>query len=530
MKKKIRIQKCLVLYVIATIFLCFSSCLAQDVIKIEGGNVKGIVEDGITIYKGIPFAAPPIGDLRWKAPQPVVPWDGVLIADEFGPACPQMVYPNSASIDNSVGIQSEDCLYLNIWTPTRSGNEKLPVMVWIYGGGFAIGGTSITNYSGENLAKKGIILVSMAYRVGALGFLAHPELSAENQHGVSGNYGLLDQIAGLKWGKKQYCRFWGRPGECNNFGESAGGVSVSMLCGSPLAKGLFQRAISQSGGAFGPVGNYGNAGIAPLKSAEKQGSDFARRMRVVSIDELRELPAEKLLQDSLANMGGFWPICDGYTIVDDQYKRYSEGKYNDVDVLIGTNSNEGAMFVNDVNVEMHKASVKTTFGLMAEKALEVYPATDDSVATQSARNIFRDRVFAWPTWTWAKLQTKTGNSNVYLYYFDQPQPPRLEGHTIVGAEHSDEINYVFGHVDKNFNFQYRDEDRVLSSIIMNYWVNFARTGNPNGEGLPEWTQFNDDSNDAVMFLKDPLPFLGTVPNRPQLQFMEKYFRGLRESK
>jgi para-nitrobenzyl esterase len=227
-------------------------------------------------------------------------------------------------------------------------------------------------------------------------------------------------------------------------------------------------------------------------------------------------------------MGGFWPVCDGHVIVDDQYKLYSKGKYNDVDVIIGTNSNEGAIFVHGVNAERHKASLRTTFGPLAEKALEVYPATNDSVALRSARNIFRDTVFAWPSWAWARLQKKTGHSNVYVYYFDQKQPDRRLGEPVSGAGHADEINYVFGHVKHNYNFQYTDEDKKLSSVIMDYWVNFAKTGNPNKEGLPQWPQFNNGDN-AVMYLKRTAPYSGPVPNMPQLEFMEEYFKWLRES-
>lgn len=510
----------------AIIMLYPVSTLAS--VQVEGGLVQGVGEDGITVYKGIPFAAPPTGDLRWKAPQPVIPWDGVLVADEFGSACPQIAFPSTSSMDNSVGNMSEDCLYLNVWTPATSSTEQLPVMVWIHGGGFAIGAPSVPNYSGELLAQKGVVLVSIAYRLGALGFMAHPELSAENGRGVSGNYGLLDQIAGLRWVQNNIAAFGGDPGNVTIFGESAGGISVSMLCASPLAKGLFQRAISESGGSFGPVKERRGDGIQSLQGAEKQGSDFAERMGARSLAELRAMSPEKFLQDPSANMGGFWPIGDGYVITEDQYTLYSNGQYNDVDVIIGTNSDEGALFAHGVNVEQHKALLQERFGPLADNALEVYPATNDAVALQSSRNIFRDALFAWHSWIWAKLQQETGKSNVYLYYFDQRRPPFQKGEPIEGAGHSDEINYVFGHVDHNPNFQYTDEDRQLSAIIMNYWVNFATTGNPNGEGLPEWTQFDDGEN-SVMYLKGTEPSSGPVPNRPQLEFMDEYFKWLRES-
>ena len=527
MNSKFRLLSILTSFTAAALLLLSPvSTLAS--VEVEGGQVQGVEEDGLTVYKGIPFAAPPTGDLRWKAPQPVVPWDGVREADEFGAVCPQVTFPGTSSIEDSVVEMSEDCLYLNVWTPATSPEEKLPVMVWIHGGGFALGASSVPNYSGEFLAKKGVVLVSIAYRLGALGFMAHPELSAENERGVSGNYGLLDQIAGLQWVQKNIAAFGGDPGNVTIFGESAGGISVSMLCASPLAAGLFQRAISQSGGSLGPIKEHRIDGIQSLQGAEQQGVDFAEKMGAHSLAELRAMSPETFLQDPSANMGGFWPVGDSYVIAGDPHTLYTDGQYNDVDVLIGTNSNEGALFIHGVTVDQHKAMLEQRFGPLADKALEVYPATDDAVALRSARNIFRETAFAWPTWIWARLQRDTGDSNVYVYYFDQQQPPLQHGEPIEGAGHSDDINYVFGHVDRNPIFQYTDEDRQLSVLMMDYWVNFATSGDPNGEGLPEWPQFDDGEN-SVMYLKGTEPFSGPVPNRPQLEFMEDYFKWLRES-
>ena len=302
-------------------------------VKVEGGLVEGTVEEGITVYKGIPFAAPPTGDLRWRPPQPVKSWDGVLKADHYAPACPQIQFdiPIFPKVETS-----EDCLYLNVWTPAQSPAENLPVMVWIYGGGFAMGATSMPLYSGEQLAKMGVIVVSIAYRVGPLGFLAHPDLTTESPRKVSGNYGLLDQIAALQWVQRNIKAFGGNPGCVTIFGESAGGISVSMLAASPLAKGLFHRAICESGGSFHPARRAKEPdSIQLLAGAETAGVEFAQRMGANSLAELRQLSPDKWLNDPVAQVGGFWPVIDGYVIVDDQYKLYEAGQYNDVPVLDG---------------------------------------------------------------------------------------------------------------------------------------------------------------------------------------------------
>ena len=309
---------------LAVLLLAAISCTTSEPgkVKVEGGWIQGTVTKDLTVFKGIPFAAPPVGDLRWKAPQPVEKWEGVKQTTKFAPAPMQGGNPPSG--------KSEDCLYLNVWTPAKSADEKLPVLVWIYGGGFSFGSTAEPVYNGENLAKKGVILVSIAYRVGQLGFLALPELNAENPHHVSGNYGLLDQIAGLKWIQNNIAAFGGDPGKVTIFGESAGGISVSMLCASPLAKGLFQGAISESGGSFGPTRptTYPGENMKTLKEAEVDGEAYVKKAGVSSIAELRKIEADKLPMGF--GMGSAWPIVDGYVIPDDQYKLYKAGKYNDV--------------------------------------------------------------------------------------------------------------------------------------------------------------------------------------------------------
>src|SRR5512133_3071001 len=332
---------------------------APPPVKVDGGLLQGTVEDGLAVYRGIPFAAPPVGDLRWRAPQPATRWDGVRQAAKFAPSCVQGGGRGGPPQGN------EDCLYLNVWTPAKSARDRVPVLVWIYGGGFSGGATSIPTYSGEQLAKKGVVLVSVAYRVGQLGFLAHPELSAETKNHVSGNYGLLDMIAGLQWIQKNIANFGGDPRRVTIFGESAGGIAVSMLCASPLAKGLFHGAISQSGGSFGPSSKHPQPGenMRLLAEAEASGVDLGKAVGASSIGQLRALTAEKLLDARRGQGGMAWPIVDGYVIPDDQYRLYAAGRFNDTPILVGYNSDEGLSFTRVKTAAEYAAGVRERYGL-----------------------------------------------------------------------------------------------------------------------------------------------------------------------
>ncbi len=490
-------------------------------VKVTGGVVDGVIENGLRVYKGIPFAAPPVGELRWKAPQPVEPWEGVHMADKFAPPCPQMSfsYPGTKKPETS-----EDCLYLNIWSPAQKAHEKLPVMVWIYGGGFAMGTASDQSAYGDVLAQHGVITVNIAYRVGALGFMAHPELTAESDQHISGNYGLQDQIAGLKWVQENIAQFGGDPDNVTIFGESAGGISVSMLCASPLTKGLFKGAISQSGGSFGPAGDDRiEGGIQTLAAAEKTGLEFMERMGVSSLSELRQLPAEAWEQDPLSAMGGFWPVVDGYVIADDQYKLYEKGQYNDIPVLIGTNSDEGVFFTQGTTLEKYKTEINERFGPLAEQVLKAYPATTDEETHAALADIFRESAFAWPTYAWANLQSQTGESDVYLYYFDRQQPKNpYMPFEIRGAGHGNEIPYVFGHLSQNKMAQYTEADHLLSEQMVQYWTNFAKTGNPNGENLPQWPVYEPGKATVMQLNENPQAI--AMPNETQLETMEAFFK------
>ena len=314
--------------------LTASMIQAQPLLKthVETGDIEGVVDGSLAVYKAIPYAAPPVGNLRWKEPQPAKPWTGVLKSDQFGPWPPQPTRPG-----RTADMMSEDCLYLGIATPATSVNDRLPVMVWIHGGGF-----QTEHYGGDlwkHLAMRGVVVVSVEYRTGALGFMAHPELTKESKNGHSGNYGLLDQIFALKWVQRNIQNFGGDPSKVTIFGESAGAISCSILCASPLAKGLFRAAISQSGGSFAPWqdGNRTLVTNASQKGAEQHGLAFQKHLKKKSLKDLRKMDAMALCGNDVG-FGGFWPCVDGYVITDDLYRLYERGDYNDVPVIVMTNS------------------------------------------------------------------------------------------------------------------------------------------------------------------------------------------------
>ncbi len=483
-------------------------------VKVEDGLLQGKYEDGLTVYLGIPFAAPPVGDLRWRPPQPAAKWEGVKQATEFGPSPVQ-----GMKIGTGMG---EDCLYLNVWSPAKSAKDRIPVFVWIYGGGFNFGSTADPNYNGTNLAKKGVVLVSIAYRVGPLGFLADPELSAESPHHVSGNYGILDMIAGLKWVKKNIAAFGGDPNKVTIFGESAGGIAVSMLCASPLAKGLFEGAISESGSSFGPprATTYPGENMKVLADAEKDGEAYLKRAGVNSIAELRKIPADKLPATGFGP-GMAWPIIDGWVIPGDQYKLYEEGKFNDTPILVGYNSDEGASFSPPKTVEDYVTAVNKRYGPFADKLLKAYPPGNGKVA-KTARDLMRDAAFGWGTWSWARLESKIGKSKVFYYYFDQhPDYPENSPRYGYGSPHGQEVAYVFEHINPSFP-QTTKDDLKISDDIATYWTNFAKYGNPNGNGLPEWKAFSDSHPDVMYFSKTP--HMGPVPSAKSLKVLDDYFK------
>ena len=508
-----------VLYAVAIAMLSSVCLAATPTAKVEQGQLQGTVEDGLAVYRGVPFAAPPVGDLRWRPPQPAAKWDGVRQADKFAPQCVQRGFgPPPAG--QQAPPMSEDCLYLNVWTPAKSPSAKVPVLVWIYGGGFNFGATSVPDYSGERLAQKGVVLVSIAYRVGNLGFLAHPGLSAESPQHVSGNYGLLDMIAALQWIHKNIAAFGGNPKKVTIFGESAGGIAVSMLSASPLAKGLFQGAISQSGGSFGPAGIGGGPGenMRTLAVAESDGEKFATNAGASTVTELRKLPAEKILD---ATRGLAWPITDGWVIPDDQYKLYEAKRFNDTPILVGYNSDEGASFSPPRTPQEYINNVRRRYDKFADRLIKAYPAGETKVP-KSARDLIRDSAFGWHTWTWARMQSRLGKSKAYYYYFDQhPDYPPDSPKVGQGAPHGRDVAYVFGHFKGDNGQKPTAADEMISNAMAIYWTNFAKYGNPNGKDVPDWPAFSDEHPTLMYFSQTAHP--EPVPSAEGLQALDAYF-------
>ena len=494
----------------------------QPLVKthIETGDVEGVIEGQLAVYKAIPYAAPPVGDLRWRAPQPAKAWEGVLKTDKFGPLPPQPTRPG-----RTADMMSEDCLYLGVATPATSVLGRLPVMVWIHGGGF-----QTEHYGGDLwrlLAQRGVVIVSIEYRTGALGFMAHPELTKESKDGHSGNYGLLDQIFALQWVQRNITNFGGDPAKVTIFGESAGAISCSLLCGSPLAKGLFRACISQSGGSFAPWRDQARTlGVdASQKGAEQQGLAFQKHLKKKSLKQLRKMDAMDLCGSDVG-FSGFWPCVDGYVIMDDQYRLYERGEYNDVPVIVMTNSDEGALFTpGNIKAEDYQKSAKRIFGSYADEALKVYPGNTDEEAWHGNGDAFRDMGFAWPSYAWVSLQAKTGKSPAYAAYLAQPSKrsfsndPRRRG-----VAHADDILYLNGEFLTQPD-KYPHESAV-AEIIQQYWVNFAKTCNPNGKGLPYWPSFDDTKPTTMQFSNGASLIMR--PNREQVDFVDRFYRHLRE--
>ena len=564
----------LVAVLAAVMLVAAPSAMIPEQVKIDAGVVEGVtgaVHPTVRIYKGIPFAAPPVGENRWKAPQPAAKWDGVFKANAFGPSCIANVpgagrggrgggapgrggapgaarggaegrggAPGAAQGRGAPGAApqaaaappapprqppaSEDCLTLTVWTNAHDANARRPVMMWIYGGGFTGGSGGQAWYDGEDLAAKGAVIVTMNYRLGTFGFLAHPELAKEAGHSGSGNYGVMDAIAALQWIKRNIRAFGGDPNNVTIAGESAGAIMVGGLVGSPQAKGLFNRAILQSGGWMGLT----MARMRTIEQAQGAGAKALEAAGVKSIAELRAKPFAELpsLQGVQAGL-----VIDGYIFPEDLSITFANGKQNEVDLLAGSNKDENTFGGGGRGgrggdaaaspAEAYIGRAKAQYGDLADMYLKLYPATNEAEIAAMTAQVYNDEV-NWNMRNSAALQAKKGKKG-YAYFFTrvplrngQPQPN--------GATHTAEISYAFNHAYSNGPLEWNDVDRKLADQMSSYWVNFMAKGDPNGAGLPSWPQYKDLSKDKVMVLGDTVQAEATVPAEKMAFFTARWQR------
>jgi para-nitrobenzyl esterase len=513
-------------FCIAAIFalggLFVSPVGVEEPVHLDSGLVSGIAasDAAVRIFRGIPYAAPPVGKLRWRAPQPAAHWDGVRKADQFGAICMQPAFRGANPTANQPKM-SEDCLFLNVWTAATSASERRPVMVWIHPGGYQTGSGSTPGYDGEALAKKGVVLVTINYRLGVFGFFSHPELTKESKNLASGNYGLMDQVAALQWIQKNIAGFGGDPRRVMVFGDSAGSASISNLMGSPRAQGLFQRAAGESGAWMG----ISLTTTRTLAEAEQAGVKMAEEMHAQNLEDLRAISAEDLLKGGRG--GG--PVIDGWFIPEDVGTIFAEGKQNDVPLLVGSNKDEGTFFLQPTTAEKFIERSRARFGDQADAFLKLYPAVSDEEANTSQLAAFRDEL-AFVMRIWTRAQTKTGHSKAFLYYFSH-EPPVPVGSTSrggfgSGATHGAEAQYIFQNLLPPR--AWTDLDHQVSDTLSSYWINFATNGDPNGKGLANWSAFDDKTSDRPMVLGDRAE-IGPAPNHAQLAFFEQLYEKERGS-
>ena len=517
---------------------------AADQVKTTNGIVEGTgpQSSGVRMFKGIPFAAPPVGDLRWRAPQPVKDWDGVRPATQFGPRCMQQ--PVFGDMNFRSNGMSEDCLYLNVWTPAASAGDRLPVLVYLYGGGFRAGDGSEPRYDGESMARKGIVAVTVNYRLAEFGFFAHPDLTSESAQHASGNQGLLDQAAALQWVKQNIASFGGDPAQVTVAGESAGSISVSALMVSPVAKGLFARAIGESGAMFGPT-----IPPVPLAEAERVGSQFATSLGAPSLAALRALSTQQIF-DGAKRAGGPFPLTiDGYFLTKLPAETFAAGNQTHVPLLAGSNSQEMGsrqlLGADPVTPDGFEQAVRRQFTAGADDVLKAYAPSKPEDVEQAATDLASDRFIAYSTWKWMDAHGRTGDSPVYYYYYSHPRPsmtaamgnavPGLAGGVVAGtstaatrpappkgAVHSAEIEYAMGNLESNKVFEWTPDDFTVSQKMQGYFANFIKTGDPNGPGLPAWQPANSGAVVQRMRI-DVAPRLEIETRAKRYETLDKVF-------
>ncbi len=481
---------------------------ATETLHLQSGLLTGVTgsDSAVKVYKGVPYAAPPVGDRRWRPPEPVRSWDGVRQADSFAPGCVQHVAgsrpPWTEEFMHQGGV-SEDCLYLNVWTAAADGAAPSPVLIYIHGGGFGEGSGSVAVYDGERLALKGLVVVTINYRLGVLGFLAHPELTAESAHGASGNYGLLDQVASLEWVKGNIAAFGGDPDNVTIAGQSAGAISVYLLTASPLAAGLFHRAIVQSGpGGLASFGLSSTRTMAvPLAEAEARGVELAAARGAASLRELRAMPVDSLTAAPGAPSVRLGPVIDGYFLPNDIATIYARSEQNDVPLLTGFNADEASAFpgYGTATVEQFRTTARRRYGDSADTFLSLYPASTDEDAGIAQMSSQRDAA-AVALGLLAAERASTSETDAYLYYFERAIP--WPEHPEFGAFHTAEVPYVFNNLE-SLDRPWEQVDRDLADAVATYWANFAATGDPNGYGLPIWPAYGAAPG-ALMVLGEQL--------------------------
>jgi para-nitrobenzyl esterase len=486
----------------------------------ENGRLLGAPNSdfSVVVFKNVPYAAPPTGKFRWEPPRRAQNWTGVRRADKFGAACLQTEAFGNLHLRGEQ--PSEDCLYLNVWVPSPIGKTKLPVIVWLYGGGFVTGDSSEPRYDGENLARKGVIVVIPNYRLGLFGFFAHPDLTKASPNKASGNYGLLDQVAALQWVARNIAAFGGDPQNVTLAGQSAGSFAVSALMASPLAQGLFQKAIGESGGFYPP--------LTSRADAEKAGEEFVKSTGTSSIEEMRNKSAAELLQAAAKYKGGFGFDCilDRYVLPIDPITVYRQGTQSHIPLLAGWNADEGkTSFLSSPQKTTAKSfagMAHSRFGGDAAEFLKLYPADTDERAMRSAEELADDDFSGFSTWKWIEMHRKTGGSPVYEYQFEQV--PTLKSGELVGSKHSDEIEYVFQTLNSRDGVLWTAKDHELSDMVSSYWVNFAKVGNPNLKGLPNWPKYNSADGFQVMHLSGGEIYASPEATRSRYEFLDSHTR------
>ena len=510
--------------------------------KTENGTIEGNYDtkSGLQVYLGIPFAKPPVGNLRWKAPQPLENWKGILPTKKFGPRPVQgIVFGDMSS--RSDGL-SEDCLYLNVWTPAKHDSKGLPVLVYFYGGGFVAGDGSEPRYDGASMAKKGIVAVTVNYRLNIFGFFSHPELSAESPYKGSGNYGLLDQNAALKWVQKNIAAFGGDPAKVTIAGESAGSISVTAQMASPLSKGLFAGAIGESGASINPT-----LSPVPLAEAEKTGLEFAKNAGASSLAKLRAMSTQEIYEMYNASKRfGFPTVIDGYFYTKTVPETFNAHEQSMVPLLLGWNSAEipgGAFVQGPYTEENYVKKVKEAYPKDFDEVFKLYPHGSDKEIELSATALASDRFIAYSTWKWFDLQRKNSTQPVYRYMFSRVRPPLadnsltpgLAGGTVkkdanapkmpppVGAGHASEIEYCMGNLYLVKDYAWTDDDYKVSATMEEYFANFIKTGNPNGKDLPNWPAALKDANDPDVMVIDVDSKSIKAPNDSRYLFLDKAY-------